>query len=61
MQQELLHRSVLTFRGFMLPSLAHGEAELEQTLTAFRQALTRVQEVADQDRFATELELPLIL
>lgn len=61
LQQELLHRSVLTFRGFMLPSLAHGEAELEQTLAAFRQALTRVQEVADQDRFATELELPLIL
>lgn len=61
LQQELLRQGILTFKGFMLPSLAHGDAELEQTLAAFRQALTRVQAVADQDRFATALELPLIL
>src|SRR5262249_26946281 len=27
--QELLKQGVLTFRGFLLPSLAHGEEELE--------------------------------
>lgn len=61
LQQELLRRGVLTFRGFMLPSLAHGEAELEQTLAAFRASLARVGEVADANAFARELELPLIL
>jgi glutamate-1-semialdehyde aminotransferase/predicted aldo/keto reductase-like oxidoreductase len=58
LQQELLQRGVLTFRGFLLPSLAHGEEELGLTLTAFRGALQRVQEVADEGSFARHLEVP---
>ena len=61
LQQELLKCGILTFRGFMLPSTAHGETELEQTLLAFYAALTRVKEVTERDSFATDLELPLIL
>jgi hypothetical protein len=58
LQQELLQRGVLTFRGFMLPSVAHGEEELGLTLEAFRGALQRVQEVADEGSFARHLEIP---
>jgi glutamate-1-semialdehyde 2,1-aminomutase len=58
--QELLQRGVLTFRGFLLPSLAHGEEALEQTLAAYRGALQRVQEVSASDSFARELEVPLV-
>jgi glutamate-1-semialdehyde aminotransferase len=61
LQQELLQRRVLTFRGFMLPSLAHGEKELEETLVAFRAALTRVHQVAAERSFVSNLEIPLIV
>jgi glutamate-1-semialdehyde 2,1-aminomutase len=61
LQQELLKLGILTFRGFMLPSIAHGKIELEQTLLAFQVALTRVKVVAERDSFTTDLELPLII
>ena len=57
LHQELLSRGILTFRGFMLPSLAHGEAELAQTLEAFRGALTRVREVSQANDFERHLEI----
>lgn len=59
LQQELMQRGVLTYKGFMLPSLAHGELEIEQTVAAFRGALTRVQEVAAEGTFVRHLEIPL--
>jgi glutamate-1-semialdehyde aminotransferase/predicted aldo/keto reductase-like oxidoreductase len=60
LSQELMKRGVLTFRGFMLPSLAHGEEELTDTLTAFQHALDVVR-CADRDgSFAQRLEIPLI-
>jgi glutamate-1-semialdehyde 2,1-aminomutase len=59
LQQELLQRGILTYKGFMLPSLAHGAAEIEQTVSAFRGALTRVQEVAADGTFARHLDIPL--
>jgi len=59
LQQELLQRGVLTYKGFMLPSLAHGAPEIEETVTAFRGALTRVQEVATEGTFVSRLEIPL--
>ncbi|HKE24010.1 MAG TPA: aminotransferase class III-fold pyridoxal phosphate-dependent enzyme [Bryobacteraceae bacterium] len=58
LQQELLQRGILTFRGFMLPSMAHGALEIEQTVSAFRGALTRVQEVAADGSFVRHLEIP---
>jgi glutamate-1-semialdehyde 2,1-aminomutase len=59
LQQELLQRGVLTYKGFMLPSLAHGPLEVEQTVSAFRGALTRVQEVAAGGTFVRHLDIPL--
>jgi glutamate-1-semialdehyde 2,1-aminomutase len=59
LQQELLQRGVLTYKGFMLPSLAHGDVEIEETTAAFRGALTRVQEVAAAGSFVRHLEIPL--
>jgi glutamate-1-semialdehyde aminotransferase len=58
LQQELLQRGILTYKGFMLPSLAHGTLEVEQTLSAFRGALTHVQEVAAEQAFVRHLEIP---
>jgi glutamate-1-semialdehyde aminotransferase len=57
LNQELLKHGVMTFRGFMLPSTAHGELELEQTAHAFEQALRRVRDVAEANDFATHLEI----
>lgn len=59
--QELLKRGVLPFRGFFLPSAAHGEAELQQTTAAFRAALCRVQEVSADDCFERHLEIPPVV
>ena len=61
LQQELLKRGVLTFRGFLLPSLAHGEAELDQTATAYEAALCRVRDVAAGNAFERELEIPPVV
>ena len=59
LQQELLQRGILTYKGFMLPSLAHGAGEIEQTVTAFRGALSMVMEVAEANAFVRHLEIPL--
>jgi len=61
LQQELLLEGVLTFRGMMLPSVAHGEPELDRTLTAFRSALTRVRDAAAQNRLGSQVEIPLLV
>ena len=59
LQQELLQRGILTFQGYMLPSTAHGEIEMEQTISAFRGALKRVQEVSSEQAFVRYLDIPL--
>lgn len=59
LQQELLQRGILTYKGFMLPSIAHGAPELEQTVSAFGGALRRVREVAADGSFVRHLEIPL--
>ena len=61
LKQELLKRGVMTFRGFMLPSAAHGELELEQTAEAFESALRRVRDVADAGDFERHLEIPPVI
>lgn len=61
LHQALLARGVLTFRGFMLPSLAHEEAELAQTLEAFGDALKHVGEVAEAGDFERHLEIAPVL
>jgi glutamate-1-semialdehyde 2,1-aminomutase len=61
LKQELLKRGVMTFRGFMLPSAAHGDLELEQTAEAFESALRRVRDIADADDFERHLEIPPVI
>jgi len=61
LQQELLLQGVLTFRGMMLPSMAHGESELDRTLTAFRAALARVRDAEVAGKLASQVEIPLIV
>jgi glutamate-1-semialdehyde aminotransferase/predicted aldo/keto reductase-like oxidoreductase len=58
LQQELLQSGILTYKGFMLPSLAHGESEIAQTARAFRGALLKVMEVAAANAFVRHLEIP---
>jgi glutamate-1-semialdehyde aminotransferase len=60
LQQELLKGGILCFRGFMLPSAAHGELELEQTLEAHSRALQVVARALERDSFVTLLEIPEI-
>jgi glutamate-1-semialdehyde 2,1-aminomutase len=59
LQQELLQRGILTYKGFMLPSIAHGMMEMEQTISAFRGALQRVKEISSEQAFVLNLEIPL--
>jgi glutamate-1-semialdehyde aminotransferase len=60
LKQELMKRGVLTFRGFLLPSLAHGEEELALTLNAYRAALGVVRDADTDGSFARRLEVPLV-
>jgi glutamate-1-semialdehyde aminotransferase len=61
LQQELLKHGVLTFRGFMLPSLAHDEEELQITLEAFDAAMRIVKCASEDNSFVRRLEIPLIV
>jgi glutamate-1-semialdehyde aminotransferase len=60
LQQELLKKGVLCFRGFMLPSAAHGELELDQTLEAYAHALRVVAGALERDAWVSLLEIPAI-
>lgn len=59
--QELLRRGLLNFRGFLVPSLAHDEADLRRTFEIFGDALQVVGDVLSRDAFAERLEIPRIL
>ena len=61
LEQELLERGVLPFRGFFLPSTAHGETELQRTAEAFEAALRRVRDVRAADRFEDVLNIPPVV
>ncbi len=60
LQQELLLRGVLTFRGLMLPSAAHGEQELAVTLEAFAGAFAALRAAIDRGELLQRLEIPLV-
>ena len=59
-QQELLKGGILTFQGFMLPSIAHGNPEKEKTIRVFQNAFKKVQKASSEGRFARYMELPLL-
>jgi len=60
LQQALMQNGLLTFRGFMLPNLAHRESELEGAANAFRRALQQVRDASLENSFVSRLEIPLI-
>jgi glutamate-1-semialdehyde aminotransferase len=59
-QQELLRAGVITYRGFMLPSLAHDEEAVAATVSAFDRALVTLARAIADDAFARYLEIPPI-
>jgi glutamate-1-semialdehyde aminotransferase len=59
--QELLKRGLLPFRGCFIPSTAHTETDLQQTIDAFEGALGRVRDVASIDSFDSVLEIPPVI
>lgn len=61
MQQELVRKGVLTYRGLMLPSLAHDERAFRETIDAFQHALTILSQAAREDAYAKYLEIPPII
>ncbi len=60
-QQELLKRGILTYKGFLLPSFAHDEVALGETLAAFTGALAVVAAAGADGEFARRLEIPPIV
>ncbi len=59
-QQELLRAGVITYRGFMLPSLAHDDEAVRTTVAAFDRALATLARAMADDAFVRYLEIPPI-
>jgi glutamate-1-semialdehyde aminotransferase len=60
-QQALLQRGILTYYGVVIvPSYAHDDEALAETLSAFEQVLRLLVEVRANDSFALHLEIPPI-
>jgi glutamate-1-semialdehyde aminotransferase/predicted aldo/keto reductase-like oxidoreductase len=57
LQQELLKEGVITYKGYMLPGLAHGEEELQRTVAVFDRALEFLARVRREGSFARHLEI----
>jgi glutamate-1-semialdehyde 2,1-aminomutase len=58
LQQELLRRGVLTYKGFLLPSLAHDDAAIAQAVDAYREALSVVARAVEDGSLPSRLEIP---
>ena len=58
LQQELLQRGVLTYKGFMLRASRTAPRTSRRRAAAFYDALVRVREVADRNAFVRHLEIP---
>ena len=59
-QQELLKKGVITYRGFMLPSFAHDDQAFDETIVAFQHALGVLALAASENGYAKYLEIPPI-
>jgi glutamate-1-semialdehyde aminotransferase/predicted aldo/keto reductase-like oxidoreductase len=57
LQQELMKAGLLTYKGYMLPGLAHDSGVLDRTLVIFDQALALLARVRGEDSFARHLEI----
>jgi len=61
LQQQLLQRGLITFRGFMMPTAAHSEDDLAETLRIFDESLRALRQAELEHTLVKQLELPLIL
>ena len=57
-QQELVKQGLITYMGVMLPSLAHNDQSLEETVIKFKHALEVVAMARKHNAFAKYLEIP---
>ena len=60
--QELLRGGLITYNGVMLPSYAHSDVELAETLSVMKQALTKVRlySQAEDGDLHRVIEIPLV-
>ena len=61
LQQQLLQRGLVSFRGFMMPTAAHSQEDLEETICIFDESLKALRQAEVEDTLVRQLELPLIL
>jgi hypothetical protein len=59
-QQELLRGGVITYNGVMLPSYAHDDEAVGQTLSVVGAALQRVARNTTTRELEQSLEIPLL-
>ncbi len=59
-QQELLRKGVIIYRGLMLPSFAHDEPAFRETVDAFQHAFDVLAQANREDAYAKYLEIPPI-
>ena len=57
-QQELVKQGLITYMGVMLPSMAHNDQSLEETVIKFKHALEVVAMAHKHNSFAKYLEIP---
>jgi glutamate-1-semialdehyde aminotransferase/predicted aldo/keto reductase-like oxidoreductase len=57
LQQELMKSGLLTYKGYMLPGLAHDSGVLDRTAAIFDEALALLAHVRREDSFARHLEI----
>src|SRR5262249_7392489 len=61
LQQQLMQRGLLSFRGFMMPTAAHSQEDLTNTLRIFDESLKALHQAELAQTLVKQLELPLIL
>lgn len=57
-QQELVKQGLITYMGVMLPSLAHNDQSLDETVIKFKHALEVLAMAQQHNAFAKYLEIP---
>jgi len=57
-QQELVKQGLVTYMGVMLPSLAHNEQSLDETVVMFKHAFEVLVTAWEQNAFSKYLEIP---
>jgi glutamate-1-semialdehyde aminotransferase len=61
LQQQLLQRGMVSFRGFLMPTAAHSQEDLSETLCIFDESLKALRQAELAHTLVKQLELPLIL